>query len=214
MAELSKDTDQSMEDILQSIKRIIADEGEPAPAMQGSEVLELTELLEEDAAPPVTAEAPVVAEASVEIPPANGSQEALDALFDTPAAVAEEPPVVAAPAPQPEPEIVVVAAAPEPVTAPEPQHAPAAAAQHTAVEDSPLLSQEALAASIAALSAIPHPTTAAPMVHGSPGFRSGTTVEDLVMEALRPMLKDWLDTNLPGMVRSLVEREIRRLSAQ
>ena len=52
MAELSKDTDQSMEDILQSIKRIIADEGEAAPAatVAGSDVLELTELLAEDVA--------------------------------------------------------------------------------------------------------------------------------------------------------------------
>ena len=29
---------------------------------------------------------------------------------------------------------------------------------------------------------------------------SGKTVEDLVKEMLRPMLKEWLDRNLPPMV--------------
>lgn len=41
---------------------------------------------------------------------------------------------------------------------------------------------------------------------------SGKTMEDLVKEMLRPMLKDWLDRNLPGMVERYVEREIVRLT--
>jgi hypothetical protein len=48
MAEAAKDQDQSMEDILQSIKRIIAEEGDPVPAASNADVLELTELLAED----------------------------------------------------------------------------------------------------------------------------------------------------------------------
>ena len=48
MAEPAKDQDQSMEDILQSIKRIIAEEGDPVEAASGSDVLELTEQLAED----------------------------------------------------------------------------------------------------------------------------------------------------------------------
>lgn len=40
----------------------------------------------------------------------------------------------------------------------------------------------------------------------------GQTIEDLVKEMLRPMLKDWLDTNLPPMVEGYVEREIARLT--
>jgi cell pole-organizing protein PopZ len=40
----------------------------------------------------------------------------------------------------------------------------------------------------------------------------GKTVEDLVKEMLRPMLKDWLDKNLPPMVERYVEREITRLT--
>jgi cell pole-organizing protein PopZ len=41
---------------------------------------------------------------------------------------------------------------------------------------------------------------------------NGKTVEDLVKEMLRPMLKDWLDRNLPPIVERYVEREIARLT--
>jgi cell pole-organizing protein PopZ len=37
------------------------------------------------------------------------------------------------------------------------------------------------------------------------------TVEDLVKEILRPMLKDWLDENLPQLVEQLVRAEIERV---
>jgi cell pole-organizing protein PopZ len=38
------------------------------------------------------------------------------------------------------------------------------------------------------------------------------TLEDLVREMLRPMLKSWLDDNLPGLVERLVRAEIERVS--
>src|SRR6185312_15635385 len=38
------------------------------------------------------------------------------------------------------------------------------------------------------------------------------TLEDLVKEMLRPMLKTWLDDNLPGMVERIVRAEIERVS--
>lgn len=38
------------------------------------------------------------------------------------------------------------------------------------------------------------------------------TLEDLVKEVMRPMIKEWLDANLPGMVERMVGREIDRLS--
>ncbi|WP_165933813.1 DUF2497 domain-containing protein [Aquabacter spiritensis] len=38
------------------------------------------------------------------------------------------------------------------------------------------------------------------------------TVEDLVKEILRPMLKTWLDDNLPRIVERLVRQEIERVS--
>ena len=38
------------------------------------------------------------------------------------------------------------------------------------------------------------------------------TLEDLVKEMLRPMLKSWLDDNLPGLVERIVKLEIERVS--
>ncbi len=41
--------------------------------------------------------------------------------------------------------------------------------------------------------------------------RGGPTIEDLVREEIRPLLKDWLDTHLPPLVERLVRNEIERL---
>jgi cell pole-organizing protein PopZ len=42
--------------------------------------------------------------------------------------------------------------------------------------------------------------------------QNARTLEDLVREMLRPMLKTWLDDNLPGLVERLVRAEIERVS--
>jgi uncharacterized protein len=43
--------------------------------------------------------------------------------------------------------------------------------------------------------------------------RSGeTSLEGLAREMLKPMLKEWLDSNLPNIVESMVEREIARIT--
>jgi uncharacterized protein len=42
--------------------------------------------------------------------------------------------------------------------------------------------------------------------------QNARTLEDLVREMLRPMLKAWLDDNLPGMVERLVRAEIERVA--
>lgn len=42
--------------------------------------------------------------------------------------------------------------------------------------------------------------------------QNARTLEDLVREMLRPMLKSWLDENLPGMVERLVRAEIERVA--
>ena len=45
--------------------------------------------------------------------------------------------------------------------------------------------------------------------------RSGeTSLEGLVREMLRPMLAQWLDDNLPGMVEDLVKAEIARIAGK
>ena len=40
---------------------------------------------------------------------------------------------------------------------------------------------------------------------------SGPTIEDIVREELRPLLKAWLDANLPPLVERLVRAEIERV---
>lgn len=40
----------------------------------------------------------------------------------------------------------------------------------------------------------------------------GRTLEDVVREMLRPMLQQWLDTNLPGIVQEAVQAEVQRIA--
>ena len=40
------------------------------------------------------------------------------------------------------------------------------------------------------------------------------TIEQLTKELLRPLLKEWLDANLPGMVENIVREEIERVVAK
>lgn len=40
----------------------------------------------------------------------------------------------------------------------------------------------------------------------------GRTLEDVVRELLRPLLKDWLDSNLPQIVQATVDREVERIA--
>ena len=176
------DEDLSMEEILHSIRKIIADDGEEttaAPATNGnamgSDVLELTDMLEEPA------------------PVAAAPQPAGDVLSAIDQVLVAEPalPPVAAPVAMAEP-------------------APAITANNQAYIDSLLSKEAANAASNALKKAIPMdiPIQTTP----STSFRSGTTVEDLVMESLKPMLKAWLDANLAHIVERIVEREVRKLS--
>jgi cell pole-organizing protein PopZ len=41
--------------------------------------------------------------------------------------------------------------------------------------------------------------------------RGGPTIEDLVREEIRPLMKEWLDTHLPPLVERLVRAEIERV---
>lgn len=42
----------------------------------------------------------------------------------------------------------------------------------------------------------------------------GRTLEDVVREMLRPMLKQWLDDNLPGIVETAVQAEVERIAGR
>jgi cell pole-organizing protein PopZ len=41
--------------------------------------------------------------------------------------------------------------------------------------------------------------------------RTGVTLEDLTREMLNPLIKDWLDKNLPFMIERLVKKEIEMM---
>jgi uncharacterized protein len=51
--------------------------------------------------------------------------------------------------------------------------------------------------------------------NGEPSFgpsASGRTLEEIARELLRPMLQDWLEENLPGMVEQAVRSEVARVA--
>ena len=51
-------------------------------------------------------------------------------------------------------------------------------------------------------------------LHGGMSISSSSTIEGLMSEMLRPMLKEWLDENLPETVERLVREEIQRIQGQ
>jgi len=40
----------------------------------------------------------------------------------------------------------------------------------------------------------------------------GITLEDIVRESMKPLLREWLDKNLPPMIEKLVKRELEKLA--
>jgi cell pole-organizing protein PopZ len=69
-------------------------------------------------------------------------------------------------------------------------------------DDRHLLSGDSDTAVSGAFSALAHTILA----------QNARTLEDLVAEMLQPMLKDWLDDNLPSLVERIVQEEIQRVS--
>lgn len=47
-----------------------------------------------------------------------------------------------------------------------------------------------------------------------PEVAGSDTLEGLVREMLKPMLRDWLDANLPDLVEAMVAKEIARITGQ
>jgi cell pole-organizing protein PopZ len=72
-----------------------------------------------------------------------------------------------------------------------------------------LISEENASASAELLKSLIK-TVAKPQNEGL-AFRSGTTVEELIIELLRPQLSEWLNQNLPALVKHVVEKEVKKL---
>jgi uncharacterized protein len=103
------------------------------------------------------------------------------------------------------------AAVPEPAPAPVPAAVPAPIPMTPAVvETAPhaLIGPEAAAAATSSLDSLVRTIAAERTMQVHSG---GPTIEDIVREELRPLLKEWLDANLPPMVERLVRAEIERV---
>ncbi|WP_431269457.1 DUF2497 domain-containing protein [Dankookia sp. P2] len=119
--------------------------------------------------------------------------------------------LVAAPAPAAPlaeaapPPVVALPVAPPPA---EPVPEPAAAAAAPPADDRALLGAAAAAAAAASVGTLLRAVAAD---RSSPVHRGGPSIEDVVREELRPLLKEWLDAHLPPLVERLVRAEIERV---
>ncbi len=195
----AKPSEPSMEEILASIRRIISDD-EVKPA----------EAAPEPEAAPVAPPEPVAAIA-LEI-----DDDVLDLGAEANLVPAPEPEPVAASAPPvledidfldateqpaPPPAAPVAVAPPELMQAfTPPPFQPAAAAPQ--FDMASLISDQTSTAVHSAFGALAHTVLS----------NNARTLEDLVKDMLKPMLKSWLDDNLPTMVERLVRAEIERVA--
>jgi uncharacterized protein len=210
-----------MEEILASIRRIIADDDATKTAQREAEGPKPAVRIEAapEPLPPVAAPQPSVAEIHVE-PPAPLPAEAA-AEDDQGPHILDLTESMAAPMPQPAP---ISEPAPQfrkidahsdvgfddPLEEPAMQDAAAEVRSHFSHEPARrdeeergrLLSSATSAAVDSAFNSLAQTVL----------VQNARTLEDLVREMLRPMLKSWLDDNLPSMVERLVRTEIERVS--
>lgn len=224
-----------MEEILASIRRIISDEDTPEAETAEEEAEDGgAEMDQNDLDALFDSPAPAEPEPEPENPEKEMDQNDLDALFDAPAP-AEEPEPEPEPDPEPSEPVIVEGLDPDDadisfaeeeeedeedipldlgpefeVSEPEPEPEPLPAIEVNI--DAPIDSAAQMA------EALLSPTTDA-VVSSAFGnlahtilSKNARTLEDLVQEMLRPMLKGWLDDNLPTIVERLVRQEIERVT--
>jgi hypothetical protein len=203
MAQAAKSQEPSMEEILASIRRIIAEDDSERSAQRPAEAagvelnphaaasLEAERAMGESYSPPQESPAARIGALSGTAKAARSST-VLDLTKPTSASRSAAPAVDSILAPVP----------PAPI-----DHAVAneAGTQSSGTNDDErggLMSSTTSTAVDSAFNALAQTV----LVHNA------RTLEDLVREMLRPMLKVWLDDNLPGMVERLVRAEIERVS--
>ncbi len=182
----------TMEEILASIRRIISED--EVPAEEGAEEAEA----ELDQEPEAEAEPDYEPMEEPEPEPVVTPEPA--PVFDDEDDILDLTEPYKAPAPEPAPvfqsdDLEAYAPPPPPTAAPVP--APMMMIEEAIVSH---------VAEVAAASAFGHLAQTIAM----PGH--GRTLEDVVRELLRPMLKTWLDENLPTIVQATVDEEVSRIS--
>jgi len=217
MTQAAKAHEPTMEEILASIRRIIADDdAKPASAAAPTQAQAAAPAQPQEVPPSSSAAAPTPAQLlqqSVDNAVTDGgtpqdiAEQSADILDLTESMVAAAPAAPAALASSSFQTIkadldVVFADGPEAETAERPTEQAKPAEQAAAASESPLLSSEAHAAVHSAFNTLAHTVL----------VQNARTLEDLVREMLRPLLKAWLDDNLPSIVERLVRMEIERVS--
>jgi len=194
MTQPAKSQEPTMEEILASIRRIIADDDATKPAPPKPEPAK-AEAPAAPAAPfaaaPATAPRP---RAEIEPRPApEPPDQSLDILELTEAMAAARPQ-------PPAPQFRTIDGTPD--VGFEDQRFPSGDEDHRPGGEDRLLSSATSAAVDTAFNSLAQTV----LMHNA------RTLEDLVREMLRPLLKSWLDDNLPAMVERLVRAEIERVS--
>jgi cell pole-organizing protein PopZ len=191
MAETRGDNEPSMEEILASIRRIISEDTEPRKSQGGAgrdgEVLDLTEML--------TADGSVVSLASRRS--GTGAPAEAPGGTDQP-----EQPATAKQNSGRE------GGSSAKVRLSEQEHNPA---MSEAEARASIVSDNTLDASTASLGRLARAVRKEAALRALSGGEDDRRVEDLVRESLSPMLKEWLDRNLPQMVERLVREEIEKM---
>lgn len=240
MTQAAKVQEPSMEEILASIRRIIADDDAskapkpPEPAKPVAAAPPPKAAAPAPAAPPPRPAAPPprAAPAPAPAPAATNSQDDIDAMFAAAEAEPEPEPepqengaasdadvleLTEAMEAQPAPAVQQVDVTPDVIEPPPAPRAPAPlarAAETPTVEEARRQFQESTGPDRHLLSS--STTAAVDSAFNSLAqtvlVQNSRTLDDLVREMLRPMLKAWLDDNLPNLVERLVRAEIERVS--
>ncbi len=186
--------DPSMEDILASIRRILS-EDEPEAAQESQPASGAAEARPESDAPPSGNDDVVVLDPSMMVEePADHADHADDADHAPLEQMMTQEPVDPAPSPgiRPPPPRVVRVPAPDP---------------EPADNEETLVAPEAAAAAASSVGSLMRALSE----RSTKVYQGGPTLEDLVRDEIRPLLKQWLDTNLPPLVERLVRLEIERV---
>lgn len=199
----------------------------PVEAIAANDVLDLTDVLNEDgsvqrlapsgrfAASEAAAPAsmpPVPRRVDPVIPGDAGAEPA--GTFPAAAGPAEaEPPEASLRTDRPAP---VETGARPPDRAADPAPLPPAAPASPAADDAAADDDERLVSEVAMLAAATAfgRLAAVPRARREPPLVGGRPLDDVVRELLRPLLQTWLDENLPALVERLVQQEIARISAR
>lgn len=206
MSEAKPNQEPTMEEILASIRRIISEDGDATPKQP--EAAEAPKPAAVAAPPPPPPPAAVAAAPPPPPPPSKPKVEEEEEVLELTEVVSEQAPPPPAPPQAP-------AAAPPKAAPPPPSPSPSLPPQPTVAD---LMSDDLalVSAPVAqqAASTFSNLASTVSQVRGLPIGSPNRTLEDIVKELLRPMLKDWLDANLPTLVHRIVEREVAKLAGR